>query len=135
MALYDWKESYSVEIKSIDDDHKGMFNIFNQLFDAISHGKARSILSGIIVQLIDYTKTHFRREEMYFTTTSYSETLEHKLQHEMFIEKILALKKGFENGDKEISVELIKYLSDWFINHILISDRKYISHLKKYGLS
>lgn len=135
MNLYDWKDSYSVEINSIDDDHKGLFRIINQLFDAMSHGKARSLLDETLHQLIDYTKTHFRREEIYFATTNYPETLEHKLQHEMFIERIVALKKDFENGDKEISIELIKYLSDWLINHILISDKRYMAHLKKYGLT
>jgi hemerythrin-like metal-binding protein len=135
MNLYDWKDSYSVEINSIDDDHKGMFRIINHLFDAMSHGKARELLDEILYQLIDYTKTHFRREEMYFATTSYPETLEHKLQHEMFIDKIVSIKKGFENGDKEISIELIKYLSDWLVNHILVSDKRYMLHLKKFGLS
>lgn len=135
MKLYEWKDIYSVEIKSIDEDHQGLFRLINQLFEAMSHGKAEDLLSDILVQLIDYTKTHFKREEMYFATTNYPETLEHKLQHELFIEKIEILKAQFEKGDKQISVELIKYLSDWLINHILISDKRYMSHLKKYRLS
>ncbi len=135
MELYEWKESYSVEIKSIDDDHKGIFRIINKLFDSISHGKANDILDETLHQLIDYTKTHFKREELYFTTTNYPETLEHKLQHEMFVDKISSLKKDFENGNKEKSLELIRYLSDWLINHILISDKRYMQHLKKNGLT
>lgn len=135
MNLYEWKADYSVDIKSIDDDHRGLFGIINQLFEAMSHGRAKDILSEILSQLIDYTKTHFRREEMYFATTNYPEMQEHKLQHELFIEKIDGLKREFDKGDEKISVELIKYLSDWLINHILISDKKYKSHLKKYGLN
>ncbi len=135
MNLFEWKDSYRVDIKSIDDDHQGLFKLINQLFNAMSHGKAKDVLSETLTQLIDYTKTHFRREEMYFSTTNYPGFQEHKLQHELFIEKIVNLKKQFDNGEQQISVELIKFLSDWLINHILISDKKYMIHLKKYGLN
>jgi hemerythrin len=135
MNLFDWKDSYRVEIKSIDEDHQGLFKLINQLFNAMSHGKAKDVLSETLTQLIDYTKTHFRREEMYFSTTNYPDFQEHKLQHEEFIEKVINLKKQFDNGEQQISVELIKFLSDWLINHILISDKKYMAHLKKYGLN
>ncbi|RPH34399.1 MAG: hemerythrin [Bacteroidales bacterium] len=134
MNLFDWNENYSVNIKSIDEDHQGMFRIINQLYDAISHGKTKGILTEIIAQLVDYTKTHFRREELFFSTTNYPDSVDHKIQHELFIEKIETLKNQFEAEGKQISVELIKFLSDWLINHILISDKKYMVHLKKYGL-
>jgi len=135
MNLYEWKDSYSVDIKTIDDDHQGMFRLVNQLFDAMSQGKAKEILSETLGHLVDYTKTHFRREEMYFLTTNYPETVEHKLQHELFVEKIDTLRKQFDDGDKQISVDLIKYLSDWLINHILISDKRYMNHLKKFKIN
>lgn len=135
MNLYEWNENYSVDIRTIDDDHQGLFRLINQLFDAMSHGMAKEILQETLGHLIDYTKTHFKREEMYFLTTNYPETVEHKLQHELFIEKIDTLKKQFDEGDKQISVELIKYLSDWLINHILISDRRYMNHLKKFKIN
>jgi hemerythrin len=135
MSLYDWKDSYSVEIESIDDDHKGLFRIINQLFDAISHGKSKENLSEFLVQLLDYTKTHFKREEMYFSTTNYPDFFEHRLQHEFFIEKIEDLKKQFDRGDQQISVKLISFLSDWLTNHILVSDKRYMIHLKNHGLT
>lgn len=135
MNIFEWKEIYSVDIKSIDNEHQRLFQLINQLFGAMSHGKAKDILSEILAQLIDYTKTHFRREEMYFSSTNYPEYQEHKQQHELFIAKIGNLKKQFESGEQLISVELIKFLSDWLINHIQVSDKRYMVHLKKYGVS
>lgn len=135
MSLFDWKDSYSVEIKSIDDDHKGLFKIINQLFEALSQGKAKDVLSETLSKLIDYTKTHFKREETYLSTTNYPEFQEHKQQHNLFIEKITNLKTQFESGEKQVSVELIKFLSDWLINHIMISDKRYMEYLKKYGVN
>ena len=135
MNLFEWKDSYSVDILSIDNDHQGLLKIINQLFEAMSHGKASDLISEYIIQLLNYTKTHFEREEYYFSTTNYPDTFEHKLQHQFFIEKIQEFKTQLENGDKKISIELIKFLSDWLINHIIISDKKYMVHLKNNGAS
>jgi len=135
MDLYEWKDTYSVGIKSIDQDHQGMLNLINQLFEAMSHGKAKEVLSETLSKLIAYTRTHFKREEILFSTTNYPDYQEHKTQHDLFIDKINDLKKQFDSGATQISVELIKYLTDWLVNHILISDKKYMNHLKKYGVS
>ena len=134
MNLYEWNEKYSVDIKSIDIDHQTLLDLINQLFEAMRHGKAKDILSEILTKLIAYTKTHFKREEMLFSSTGYPNYQEHKIQHDQFIEKINTLKKQFDAGNQQISVELIKFLTDWLINHILISDKKYVSHLKKFGV-
>jgi hemerythrin len=135
MSLYEWKDNYSVEIASIDEDHKGLLSLINMLFDAMSHGMAKEILSETLSKLIAYTKIHFKREEIYLSTTNYPYLQEHKMQHEFFIEKINDLKKEFDNGSQQISVDLIKFLTDWLINHILVSDKKFMSHLKKYGIT
>lgn len=135
MALFEWKDSFSVGIESIDNDHKGLINIINDLFDAISHGMAKEHISSVLAKLIDYTKTHFKREEAYFEKTNYPLIEEHKQQHDLFINKINNLQTDFEKGNQTISVELLKFLTDWLVNHILSSDRKYKEHFKKYGLT
>ena len=88
MALFEWKDSFSVGIGSIDEDHKGLINIINELFDAVSHGVAKEHISSDLAKLVDYTKTHFKREEIFFEKTNYPLLEEHKLQHDVFIKKI-----------------------------------------------
>jgi len=135
MALFEWKDSFSVGIDSIDEDHKGLINIINELFDAVSHGVAKERISSNLVKLLDYTKTHFRREEILFEKTNYPLLEEHKQQHDAFIIKINNLQKDFDKGNQTISVELLKFLTDWLVNHILSSDRKYKEHFQRYGLT
>lgn len=134
MSLYDWKDTYSVGIESIDNDHKGLFNLINQLFEAMRQGKAKEIISEIMLKLSSYIRTHFKREELYFKTTNYPDCETHIQQHEHFIEKINEMKKQLDSGNQKVSVDLIKFLSEWLINHIMISDKKYMAHLKKYGI-
>jgi len=135
MPLFEWKDSFSVGIDSIDEDHKGMLKIINELFDAISHGMAKEHLSSILAKLVSYTKTHFKREETYFEKTNYPYYEEHKQEHEAFILKINTLQNDFNKGDLKISIDLLKLLTDWLVNHILSSDRKYKEHFQKYGLN
>ncbi|NVO09318.1 MAG: hemerythrin family protein [Bacteroidales bacterium] len=135
MALYEWKDVYNIGIDSIDAEHQGMLNLINQLFDAMSHGKAKEIMVDIFSELINYIKLHFKREETFFTDTNFPEYIEHKLQHDLFIEKINAFKTQFDDGKQNISVELINFLTDWLINHIFIMDRNYLNHFKKHGVN
>jgi hemerythrin len=135
MKLYDWNERYSVGIESLDQDHQALFSLINQLFEATRQGKAKEILYESLNNLILYTKTHFKREELLFSNTHYPDIQKHKTEHDHFIEKINEFKKQFDAGNKQISIELIKFLSDWLVNHILNSDKKYTSYFKKYNLS
>lgn len=134
MELFAWDNKYSVDIESIDNDHKGLIDLINKLFEAMRAGKAKDVLDGTLTKLISYTRTHFLREETYFRTTNYPGYEEHKDQHELFIQKVNELKKHLDQGDSKISIDLMKFLSDWLINHILVSDRKYAQHLKKFGI-
>lgn len=134
MNLYEWTEKYSVGIKSLDHDHQQLFDLVNHLFEAMSHGKAKEILSETLNKLISYTRTHFIREEIFFKSTNYPDSKEHKKQHDLFVDKVTEFKKQFDEGNQKISIDLIKFLSDWLVNHILVSDKKYTEHLKKFGV-
>jgi hemerythrin len=135
MSLYNWDEKYSVGIKSIDLEHQGLFKLVNQLFEAMKHGQAKEIISETLKKLIAYTLTHFKREELFFSTTNYPDYLEHKKQHDLFIDRINEFKDQFEKGNQQVSIDLIKFLSDWLISHIMISDKKYTDYLIKFGIS
>lgn len=132
MELFPWNNEYSLKIESIDKDHKHLLDLINKLFDAMSKGKAKEVLNEIMNSLIDYTKTHFQREEFYFRSTNYPDFEAHKLQHELFVKKVNELKNLFEKGDSKVSTDLIRFLSEWLINHIKVSDKAYASHLIKY---
>jgi hemerythrin len=132
MKLYDWNEKYSVGIESLDQDHKALFSLINKFFDAMRQGKAKEILNETLDDLISYTRTHFKREELLFSSTHYSDFQKHKIEHDHFIEKIDEFREQYDAGNQRISIELIKFLSDWLVNHIQSSDKKYSSYLKKY---
>ena len=134
MGTITWNDSLSVKVLAIDQQHKKLIDMINELSDAMRSGKGRDILSKIISGLILYTGTHFKTEEKYFDQFEYPEAEIHKKEHEAFVLKVLEFKKGFEKGDLNLTVEIMDFLSDWLQNHIKGSDKKYSQFFNDHGL-
>lgn len=134
MGIITWNDNLSVKVLAIDQQHKKLIDMMNELSDAMKSGKGRDILSKIISGLILYTGTHFKTEEKYFDQFDYPEAEIHKKEHEAFVLKVLEFKKGFEKGDLNLTVEIMDFLSDWLQNHIKGSDKKYSQFFNDHGL-
>jgi len=63
MELIKWTEQYNTGITEIDNQHKGLVIIINELFELMSKGQARNKMDEIFDHLTDYTKKHFFAEE------------------------------------------------------------------------
>ena len=55
-------------------------------------------------------------------------------EHLKFIERIEKFKNEFEKGNGVLSFDLIDFLKNWLLNHILKVDMKYVPFLKSKGL-
>lgn len=135
MAFFVWDNKYSVGVREIDNQHKILVDMLNELYEAMQSGKGNEILTGIILKLINYTKTHFATEERYFEKFSYPDTLSHKKEHEKFTEKVLAFKNDFNAGRVSLSVSITSFLKDWLVSHIQGIDKKYGPFFNSKGLS
>lgn len=125
MEIIKWTDKYLVGIKEIDNQHKGLVVIINELFNLMSQGKAKDNMNEIFIHLTEYTKKHFYTEELMLIKFAYKDYTQHKKEHKIFIEKLNDLHKEFDNGKVTISIEILNFLKDWLLNHILISDKKY----------
>ncbi len=131
MEIVKWTEEYSVGITEIDNQHKGLVILINELFTLMTEGKAKDNLNEIFEHLTDYTKKHFFSEETMLFKYAYPEFEQHKLEHLKFIEKLNSFKSDFNKGKVTISIEILNFLKDWLLNHIKFSDKKYSEHISK----
>ena len=134
MALVIWKELYSVNITEIDNQHKKLIELINNLHAAIITGKGKEVLSQILSDLVDYTLTHFATEEKYFDQFDYPESEIHKKQHIDIVEQVAALTKKYELGEKVLTIDVMNFLRDWLQNHIIDSDKKFGPYLNNKGV-
>jgi hemerythrin len=134
MALIKWNENLSVNVMEIDDQHKRLITMINDLNDAMKVGKGKDILGKIVTGLISYTATHFKTEENYFDRFGYTETDDHKSEHAAFVQKVTDFKTGFEKRNLTLTIEVMDFLSDWLKNHIMGTDKKYSQFFNEKGL-
>jgi hemerythrin len=125
MPLMTWKESYSVRLPNIDAQHKRLFDLINQLHDAMSKGHANDVMGKTLAELVNYTKTHFQAEEALLKSKNYPELAAHQQQHHKFTDQVMQFQKDFNEGRTSVSIQTLNFLRDWLTKHILEIDQRY----------
>lgn len=135
MPLLTWNENLSVKIPSIDEQHKKLIDMINQLQDAMSSGDSRSVLGEIFDGLVSYTAEHFEFERQLMATHGYAESVEHLKEHDSFVQKVSDLHKQFVGSSNfMIGVDVMKFLTDWLVNHIQGVDKNYSEFFLSKGV-
>lgn len=130
VAFFDWDDTYSVGILSIDRQHKVLIDYINRLDEEMRKSESdRNMLMYILNGLVGYTKSHFKYEEMLFELHEYPDIEQHKAQHANLFIQVAGFRTRFEAGDPAVGEELLEFLKDWLNIHILQEDKAYTSHL------
>jgi len=131
---FEWKKEYSVNVEIMDAQHRQLFKIVDNLYQAILSGNGKGILPEIFKQLNDYTNFHFGSEEKYFKDFGYSEATSHIAIHKQF-KRDLSQMEGKVNDKDFNAFELLDFLENWWVNHVLDIDKKYSKTFNEHGLS
>lgn len=130
MELVKWNHNYELGLNEIDDQHKSLFHIINKTWDAIILPADRSVVLKLLEELEIYTLAHFADEETFMRVTNYPGFDAHKLAHQNFVTRIAKEKAGVING-AHLTLDLMHFLKDWLIDHILVSDKSYAEFTRR----
>ena len=130
----EWKDDYSVGIDSIDQQHKKLLNLINQLQTAVDYSTGEQFEREALDELVDYTKTHFTYEEGLMKDNDYPDFEPHKAQHEKMFAKVEEVLAEYEQDQDTAMANAAEYLKDWLINHINGTDKEYSSYLIGKGV-
>lgn len=132
--LVDWKPAYSLGMAEIDEQHQVLFDIINAMWSNVVNRERGAAVLDTLDELERYTVTHFIAEETFMRSHGYSGFDEHKQQHDRFIERIRNERLCIEAGGP-VSLDMINFLKDWLVNHILVQDKAYAAEFetKKLG--
>jgi hemerythrin-like metal-binding protein len=126
--LVKWSERYSTGIESVDIEHKMLFNYLNEFFEAFLENKADSRIEKLLDKLSNYAKDHFHNEESYMRKNGYPDIQSHILEHNKFRKKITEFKSDYHEGKVKITHGLLTYMSNWLVNHILFTDKRFVNY-------
>lgn len=129
----EWSDTLSVGVKEIDDQHKGLINMINELNKAIQGGWGKEARKTVIDKLVEYTRVHFTTEESVMGISGYPDVEAHKKQHENLIAKVSDYIKKYEQDPNTSSYDLLYFLKGWLTEHIIKSDKKLGDYLVKSG--
>ncbi len=135
MPLMTWTEKLSVGVGVLDEDHKKLVGMLNELYDAMQAGQGRDSLGRILNGLVQYTTFHFAREEKFFAQTGYAAAALHKQEHDALTRQVLDVQQKYAAGvTSTLSLDVMQFLRNWLVNHIQGSDQKYRPHLNAKGI-
>jgi len=131
---FEWRDEYSVNVKLIDQQHKKLIKTIDDLYQSILANKAKKEISEIFRQLNMYSNYHFFTEEKYFKEFNYEGTDSHMAIHKKFKKDVAEMEYRLKDEDFN-AFELLSFLQDWWVNHILNVDKKYSKNFNQHGLN
>ena len=123
-----WKDYYNVGDDSIDQQHKQIIEMINDLYRATQLKDDRQVLKPILRELVQYTIQHFENEEKLMRECNYPGLADHKVLHDRMRQRTVGLS---DNVASITGRDLLGFLKEWWCNHIQDHDKKYAPYLKK----
>ena len=129
-----WKNEYSVHVKEIDNQHKQLFEIINNLIQVLNTAPKDEVIAEIIGKIVKYKELHFATEEKYFKQFNFEGSNEHEIAHKEFTAKVAAVQAEYQGDTISFAFALVDFLEDWLIGHLMHMDQKYVECFTKNGL-
>lgn len=134
-VLFQWSDDYSVGVEEIDAQHKELVRLLNSLHQAIHERHGSDACRRILDELTDYTRVHFAVEESLMRISGYPDFANHKKIHTTLIQQIHDLQVKLDSGAAKISFELLHFLKNWLMVHIVEADKLFGHHFAQSGIA
>lgn len=127
--LLEWQDSYATGVQEIDEQHMILVHTLNEASQTLVKDSSIETLEKITQNLLSYALYHFETEEELMQEYGYEEEISedaerHLMQHRSFSEKVVSVRNGITAGTPIEPAELLSFLNDWLVNHILKTDKK-----------
>ena len=122
--MYEMKPEYYIGIDMIDEEHKQLFKYADDAYELLHDENTPD----------KYDRIDMILEEQYMESINYKKLFTQKIQHQEFIHK---LDEFIEHHNDEIKDQdeqimgILKYLTEWLVNHILYVDGQIAEFVSK----
>jgi len=133
MALFQWKEYYSVNIDSVDLQHKQLVTLINSLHKEINNGFDREEVKSLLDHFMESTQSHFENEESLMLENDYKLYHLHKREHEQLIDDVKKFSQNLDESRSGVISELSNLIEKLKL-HFLEMDKHYSPFLTSRGV-
>ena len=131
MTEIQWKPKYELGIPLIDEQHKRIFFLLNQLHVAVAERQPRAAIEVIFAGLIRQTTEHFHTEETFMAQMEFPDLEAHRAQHAKLTDGLFGLDARFREGEASMAMLVTTFLGSWLKHHIHEGDRAYADFLAR----
>jgi hemerythrin-like metal-binding protein len=131
MSFFIWKNSFNTNIPEIDIQHRYIFTVLNRLYDAVQASSEIYYVKQLFNEMNEYAADHFTTEEKLMAQSGYPGLESQLKQHEYYKEQMVYLSGAIEEKNPAVCRDLLQFLKDWFINHILQEDLKFAEVMER----
>lgn len=134
MAIIEWDDSMSIGLYLIDEQHRELVTLINNISDALERNADRSEVSRFIRRFYDYTVTHFQTEESLMDHETYPDYFTQVYEHLDCSMKALEFHRSFVEDPEFDLAGFLEYIVNWFVSHTTGIDQGLARHLLERGL-
>ena len=128
----EFPEDLVLGVDEIDEHHRRIFQVTDQMLEAMKTGEGEKRLFSLLAYLNQYVRDHFALEENYMIRFRYDQYRPHLAQHQQFTKKFLDLQQHFKRGGPTLNLvhQVARFLDQWLKDHILSTDLPMVAFLK-----
>jgi hemerythrin len=123
-----WDSSFLLGFRDIDQHHERLVGLLSRTHDEFVTGTPN--LGPTLDELLDYTKYHFKSEELWMLDGFYPAIIAHKKEHSFFLLKVTQIREAYHSGNACLSLEMLQFLEKWITSHILKTDAEFGKFLR-----
>lgn len=126
-----WKDDYLVGHNILDQHHRKMLSLINNLYTAMISKASDSNLNSAFNGAVDYAHLHFKAEESILLSIKHPLLAEQEKYHKMYFDKINNIIGGSLAVPGAFAEDLLRFLKEWWLHHIIREDKQYAPYLPK----
>jgi hemerythrin len=129
----DWTPKYSVHNAKIDEEHKKLFSLVNDLLSLENPQQNMQRFKADVKGLFRYMEYHFRHEEELMEKIHFPDRDAHAKQHD----KIISIMNGLLHNCvtlAELAWRLRDFTSQWLLKHVAEEDTKLTNSIDRFAM-
>ena len=133
MDIVSWDNKYDTGIELIDNQHKRLVDLTNELYSACMTGDKHlsDIFRDAMSRMVEYVQHHFNTELEFFNKVHFPDKHNHIMMHDELIQNILTAAKDYKENKKFVPNNFVRTLIDWIFSHIAVHDKNYALYVKE----
>lgn len=135
--FFHWREDWMLGCKMLDEQHLDLAERMNELYRFLVESRPRPAhesegLNRKLSQLYEETRLHFQEEEALMQAYDYPGLADHRREHLLLLAEMHECLREIEEARRPFTLENLKALKYWQIDHVLNSDREFADFLNSH---